>query len=247
VDSPYYSESELCGGAVTVSFQVPPLASDALLTTLHPLLEIVLQTVDHFEISCLGAPVSWLEKPRNLVWRELNWILCSAWKKWIGGTPLEHPPHSPYLAPLRFLCYSTHEMGPPRQEVSKCLTVCSTFSRSGWSVVRSASLANEVLQKRDRNRTSTKSRLGVTGKVHELFKRLSCLGTEWRNWNHELALLPSLPAKLLLFSSSNRVELELVVVVVVVAAAAAAAAAAAVVVVVVVVVVEVACSSHRRD
>jgi hypothetical protein len=46
VDSPYYSESELCGGAVTVSFfEVPPLASDVLLTTLHPLLENVLQTV----------------------------------------------------------------------------------------------------------------------------------------------------------------------------------------------------------
>jgi hypothetical protein len=47
VDSPYYSESELCEGAVTVSFffEVPPLASDALLNTLHPLLENVLQTV----------------------------------------------------------------------------------------------------------------------------------------------------------------------------------------------------------
>jgi hypothetical protein len=50
VDSPYYSESEHCGGAVS------PLANDALLTTLHPLLENVLQTVDHFEISYLGAP-----------------------------------------------------------------------------------------------------------------------------------------------------------------------------------------------
>jgi hypothetical protein len=39
VDSPYYSESELCGGAVTVSLEAPPLASDVLLTTLHPLLE----------------------------------------------------------------------------------------------------------------------------------------------------------------------------------------------------------------
>jgi hypothetical protein len=29
---------------------------DALLTTLHPLLKNVLQTVDHFEISFLGAP-----------------------------------------------------------------------------------------------------------------------------------------------------------------------------------------------
>jgi hypothetical protein len=42
---------------VTVFFsEVPPLASDALLTTLHPLLENVMQTVDHFEISCLGDP-----------------------------------------------------------------------------------------------------------------------------------------------------------------------------------------------
>jgi hypothetical protein len=37
IDSPYYFELELCGGAV----MVPPLASDALLTTLHLLLENV--------------------------------------------------------------------------------------------------------------------------------------------------------------------------------------------------------------
>jgi hypothetical protein len=35
--------------------EVPPLASDALLTTLHPLLENFLQTVDHFEISYLWS------------------------------------------------------------------------------------------------------------------------------------------------------------------------------------------------
>jgi hypothetical protein len=45
MDSPYCSESELCGGAVTVFFEVLPLASDSLLTTLHPLLENALQTV----------------------------------------------------------------------------------------------------------------------------------------------------------------------------------------------------------
>jgi len=40
VDSPYYSESRLRGGAVTVFFfEVLNLASDALLTTLHPLLQ----------------------------------------------------------------------------------------------------------------------------------------------------------------------------------------------------------------
>jgi hypothetical protein len=43
--------------------------------------------------------------------------------------------------PMRFLGFSNHEKGAPRQEISKWSTVCSTFSRSGWSVVRSASLA----------------------------------------------------------------------------------------------------------
>jgi hypothetical protein len=60
--------------------KVPPLASDALLTTLHPLLENVLQTVDRLEISCIGVPFPWLEKPRNSMRRDLNWILCSVWK-----------------------------------------------------------------------------------------------------------------------------------------------------------------------
>jgi hypothetical protein len=34
----------------------------------------VLQTVGHFEISCLGAPFSWLEKPRNSMGRDLDSI-----------------------------------------------------------------------------------------------------------------------------------------------------------------------------
>jgi hypothetical protein len=53
-------------------FDVHPLASVALLTTLHPLLENVLQTVNRFEISCLGAPFSWFEKPRNRLGRDLD-------------------------------------------------------------------------------------------------------------------------------------------------------------------------------
>jgi hypothetical protein len=52
--------------------EVPSLTSDTLLTTLHPLLENVLQTIDHFEISCLGAPFSWLKKPRNRMGRDLD-------------------------------------------------------------------------------------------------------------------------------------------------------------------------------
>jgi hypothetical protein len=43
--------------------------------------------------------------------------------------------------PMRFLGFSNHEKGAPRQEILKLSTVCSTFSRTGWSVVRSASLA----------------------------------------------------------------------------------------------------------
>jgi hypothetical protein len=86
-----------CGDGLFL--EVHPLASDALLTTLHPLLENVLQAVDHLEISCLGSPFSWLEKPRNSMRLDLNLILYSAWKKWISGTPLEHPPYSPDLVP----------------------------------------------------------------------------------------------------------------------------------------------------
>jgi hypothetical protein len=41
-----------------------------------------------------------------------------------------------------FLGFSNHENGALRQKISKWSKVCSTFSRSGWSVVRSALLAN---------------------------------------------------------------------------------------------------------
>jgi hypothetical protein len=40
--------------------------------------------------------------------------------------------------PMRFLGFSNHGKGAQRQEISKWSSVCSTFSRSGWSVVRSS-------------------------------------------------------------------------------------------------------------
>jgi hypothetical protein len=43
--------------------------------------------------------------------------------------------------PMRLLGFFNHENGAQRQEISKWSSVCITFSRSGWSVVRSASLA----------------------------------------------------------------------------------------------------------
>jgi hypothetical protein len=42
--------------------------------------------------------------------------------------------------PLRYLGFYNHKNGAPRQAISKWSTVCSTLSRSGWSVVRSAPL-----------------------------------------------------------------------------------------------------------
>jgi hypothetical protein len=57
-----------CGNGLF--FEVPPLANDALLTMLHPLLKNVLQTVDHFKISCLGVPFLWLKKP-EIAWGEI--------------------------------------------------------------------------------------------------------------------------------------------------------------------------------
>jgi hypothetical protein len=50
--------------------------------------------------------------------------------------------------PMRFLGFSNHEKGALRKEISKCLTVCSTFSRSGWSVVRNASLVKGSTSKK---------------------------------------------------------------------------------------------------
>jgi hypothetical protein len=44
-------------------FEVPPFASNALLTMLHPLLENVLQTIDHFAISCIRAPFHCWKSP----------------------------------------------------------------------------------------------------------------------------------------------------------------------------------------
>jgi hypothetical protein len=49
---------------------------------------------------------------------------------------------------MRFLGFSNHEKRAPRQEISKWSTVCSTFSRSGCSVVRSASLAKGSTSKK---------------------------------------------------------------------------------------------------
>jgi hypothetical protein len=103
-------------------FEVPPLPSDALLTTLHPLLENVLQTQkSHGARSDLNS-VFGLEK-------------VDQWN------PIRTSAIQSRSRPMRFLGISIHEKEAPKQEVSKWSAVYSTFWRSGWSVVRSESLA----------------------------------------------------------------------------------------------------------
>jgi hypothetical protein len=92
VDSPYYySESELCGGAVTVFFRSTYLASEAILTTLHPLLENVLQTVITSKFLVSELPFHGSKGP-EIAWGEI-WIeFCVRLGK--SGSmepPLEHP------------------------------------------------------------------------------------------------------------------------------------------------------------
>jgi hypothetical protein len=160
VDSPYYFESELCGGAVTVSFWSNSLGKRCTSYNAPP-------------TSQKRAADRWL--PRNfLPWSSL-FMFGKAQKSHgvrsglYGGCSNGVPPIHFFQAEhrnqfifryMRFLSFSNHEKGAPRHEISKWWTVCSTFSRNGWSVVRVHSLTMEVLRKRDRHRTSTKLRLG---------------------------------------------------------------------------------------
>jgi hypothetical protein len=77
----HYSESELCGGAVTVSFfffEVPPLASGALLTTLGNMLQTVCRKLQ--EDSGTGVFLA-LELPFH-GWKSLEIAWGEFWTPW---------------------------------------------------------------------------------------------------------------------------------------------------------------------
>jgi hypothetical protein len=78
---------------------------------------------------------------------ELNYVF--ALKKVDRWNPIRTSAIQSRSRPVRFLGFSNHKNGVPRQEISKWSTVfCSTFSRSWWSVVRNASLAKGGTSKR---------------------------------------------------------------------------------------------------
>jgi hypothetical protein len=133
-------ESEPCGGTVTVSFSkyLPWQAMQFL------------QRSTHFSKTCCRPLITskflaselpfhgW--KGPEIAWGEI-WIeFCVRLGK-SGSVPIRTSAIQSRSRPMRFLGFSNHEKGALRQEISKWSTVCRTFSRSGWSVVRSASLA----------------------------------------------------------------------------------------------------------
>jgi hypothetical protein len=80
-------------------------------------------------------------KSPEIAWNEI-WIEFCVWLGKSGSVePHTNMYHTYRSWPMQFLSFSNHEKGAPRQEISKSSTVCSAFSRSEWSVVRSASLA----------------------------------------------------------------------------------------------------------
>jgi hypothetical protein len=95
-------------------FEVPPLASDALLTTFHSLLENVLQTLDHFEISCLRANLFMIGKVRKShgVRSELNSVF--GLEKVDRRNPIKTSTIQSRSCPMRFLGFSNHEKGALR-------------------------------------------------------------------------------------------------------------------------------------
>jgi hypothetical protein len=153
-------------------FVVPPLASDTLLTTLHPLLENMLQTVDHFEISCLGAPFPSLEKSINRMGRDLDYMADIL----MGFTDPLFPSRTQnwiqILPPWDFWAFPTMKRELRGKKFRSDQRSAARFREVGGALYEVYRLQREVLRKRDRHHTSTKLRLGIMW-VHELCKRHS--------------------------------------------------------------------------
>jgi hypothetical protein len=75
-----------------------------------------------------------------------HWVRSGLYGGCSDGVPLIHFFQAEHRIQFRsrphaISGFSNHVKGAPRQEISKLSTVCSTFPRSGWSVVRSTSVA----------------------------------------------------------------------------------------------------------
>jgi hypothetical protein len=104
--------------------------------------------------------------------RDPNWVPCSAWKKWIGGTPSEHPPYSPDLTLCDFWAFPTMERELRGKKFGSDQRSAARFREVGGALYEVHRLPREVLRKRDRHRISTKFQLGVIRRVHEFLSNL---------------------------------------------------------------------------
>jgi hypothetical protein len=147
-----------CGDGLL--FEVPPLASDALLSTLHPLLENVLQTVDHFEISCLGAPFSWLEKPRDRMGRDLDCMEDVLMGFHRSTFSMPNSEFNLDLAPCDFWALTVKRELRGKKFRSDQRSA-ARYREVDGALQEVHRLSREILRKRDRHRTSTKFRLGI--------------------------------------------------------------------------------------
>jgi hypothetical protein len=139
VDSPHWSESELCGGAVTVSFSNLPLGKRCTSYNASPTFQK--RAADRWSLRNVLSQSSIFmvgkAQKSHLARSELNSVI--GLEKVVRWNPIRTSAIQSRSRPMRFLGFFNHKKGFPRQEISKWSTVCSTFSRSGWSVVRSAS------------------------------------------------------------------------------------------------------------
>jgi hypothetical protein len=109
MDSPYYSESELCGGVVTVIFlKYLPWQAHFLQCSTHfsktgCRLLITLKFLPQSSLFTVGKA-----QKSDGARSELNSVF--GWKKWISGTPLEDLPYSSDLAPCNFWAFPTMKM-----------------------------------------------------------------------------------------------------------------------------------------
>jgi hypothetical protein len=181
MDSLYYSESELRGGAVTVSFPkyIPWQAMNFLQRSTH-LSKTCCRLLITSKFLASELPFHGWKSP-EIAWGEI-WIgFCvRLGEKWIGGTPLEHPPYSPDLVSYDFWAFPTMKRELRGKKFRYDQRFAARFREVGGASYEVHRLLREVLRREgDRHRTSTKFRLGVIRGVHELFKRPSYICTHF--------------------------------------------------------------------
>jgi hypothetical protein len=131
LDSPYYSEFELCGGAVTVFFRRILLGKRC--TFYNALPTSRKRAADRWSLGNF--------LPRSSLFivgkvQKSHGARSGLYGGCSNGVPSIHVFQAEHRIqcrsrPMRFLGFSNHEKVAPRQDISKWSTVCSTFSRSG--------------------------------------------------------------------------------------------------------------------